>query len=278
MFVAKDFVFLEMQKTGGSHILKLLRRYTHGENFGKHNRLIDAYKDKFIIGSIRNPWDWYVSLWAYGVSGKGAIRARTTKRVDFNYYYVGLPKSMGKNWLNINQLARAISNDITKPTQEWRLSYKSPDDPNNFRRWLKLVLDSKRKYDLGEGYAFSPLSKIAGLMTYRYFRLFTLGDLIYKDDSLISHHGLQEFDRKWNILRAIIRNEHLEEDFIRVLDMAGYRLSPEQVQEVYDEKKTNVSSRNATAYYYDRETIELVSEKEAYLINKYGYASPDAET
>lgn len=278
MFVAKDLVFLEMQKTGGSHILKLLGRYMHGESKGKHNRIDRAYSDRFIVGSIRNPWDWYVSLWAYGVSGKGAIRTRSTTGIDFNYYYIGLPKSMGKDWLNFSQFLRVIIHDTVKPITQWKNSYQNSNNPGEFRRWLKLVLDGKRKYDIGEGYGFSPVSKIAGLMTYRYFRLFTLGDQIYKDKSLQTYAGLQMFDNKQNILRATIRNEHLEDDFIRVLDMAGHRLTPAQMQEVYDEKKTNVSSRNTAAYYYDRETIDLVSFKDEYLLKKYGYVPPDTDS
>ena len=98
MFVSKDLVFLELQKTGGSHILRLLSQWVKGEIVGKHNRLNWENAGKFVVGSIRNPWDWYVSLWAYGVGGQGAIRARTHKGLDFEYYRGMLPKSMGKNW------------------------------------------------------------------------------------------------------------------------------------------------------------------------------------
>ena len=68
MFVAQGLIYLELQKTGGTHIRRLLERYTGGKPVGKHNRLPAGSDADFIIGSIRNPWDWYVSLWAYGVT------------------------------------------------------------------------------------------------------------------------------------------------------------------------------------------------------------------
>jgi hypothetical protein len=62
MFVADGLVYLELQKTGGSHICRLLEQYANGRPEGKHNRLTAEYSTHYVIGSIRNPWDWYVSL------------------------------------------------------------------------------------------------------------------------------------------------------------------------------------------------------------------------
>ena len=274
MYYNKDFIFLELQKTGGSHILRLLSQLTDGNNLGKHNRLSIEYNDKYIFGSIRNPWDWYISLWAYGVGGKGAIRHRTTNSNNIDYYNNSLPKSMGKNRLSAAELFLAIYKDTFKPRKDWLSCYENANDPELFKKWLYLMLSKERRYDIGEGYAFSQLSKCAGLMTYRYLRLFTLGDSIYKRNELSSLDAITSFDSENNISSGMVRNEALEHDLIIVLQKAGVSLSDENITFIKNQTKTNTSERNQTNYYYDQATIDLVGDKEKFIIDKYNYKPP----
>lgn len=276
MFLADRLIFLELQKTGGSHICRLLERYANGRAVGKHNRLLENRSDQFIFGSIRNPWDWYVSLWAFGVGNKGAVRARTTKGFDLSYYHTMLPKDMGKNWLTPAQFLRSAYHDLIKPVGVWQGTYRDSSEPELFRSWLKLLLDNQRCFDMGEGYGFSPLSAHAGLLSYRYFRLFTQGDKIFSDSLLCSNAGLAEFDAAYNITQGMIRTESLEDDFIKILGMAEKPLSEEQCNSIRnkDAGKTNMSKRQDVAYYYDEETLKLVAEKDSYLISKFDYRPP----
>ena len=273
MFVKNDLVYLETQKTGGTHIRRLMKRYIGGDVIGKHNRPTEEQAGKFIFGSIRNPWDWYVSLWAYGVAGKGAVRHRCTSGIDFSYYNQMLPRAMGKKWLTPVEYLVSLYFDAVKPKDEWLATYADSGSPELFRKWLRLMLDTRRRFDIGEGYGFSPLSQHAGLLTYRYFRLFTLGDDVFKERRLGSYEGLASFDAEKSIASAMIKTESLEEDFIRVLDLAGYTLSEDQVRAIRQKNdgKTNVSNRKSAAYYYDAESEELVGRKERYIIEKYGY-------
>jgi len=55
MFVSEKIVFLELHKTGGSHIGHLLSSLLEGEQVGKHNTLKGLYRNRTILGSIRNP-------------------------------------------------------------------------------------------------------------------------------------------------------------------------------------------------------------------------------
>jgi hypothetical protein len=276
VFVADRLLYLELQKTGGSHLLRLLDTYTDGATEGKHNRLIRSIDERLVIGSIRNPWDWYVSLWAFGAGGHGAIRMRTARRFDLNYYNRMLPKDMGKNWLSPAEFIRSVYHDAIKPVSRWKATYLDPADPLLFRAWLSLLLDNKRRFDIGEGYGFSPLSAHAGLMTYRYFRLYTVGESIFRDSGLEHASYLERFDKASNITGAMIRNESLEDDFIEALDRAGYALSEENREAIVKKQhgKTNISERKPAAYYYDAATSALVAERECYLIDKYGYKAP----
>ena len=88
MYLSKDLCYLELHRTGSVHILKLLEKYfPGGKKIGMHNRANkETYNSKiFFLGSIRNPWDWYVSLWGKGCDGWGDLYTRlTTKKIYFN--------------------------------------------------------------------------------------------------------------------------------------------------------------------------------------------------
>jgi hypothetical protein len=278
MFVADGLVYLELQKTGGTHICRLLETYLHGRPVGKHHRIPGGSASGYMIGSIRNPWDWYVSLWAYGVGGRGAVRTRTVTGLDFNYYHRQLPLAMGKNWLTPGELVTSLWHDAVKPVHRWRNTYRDASDPVLFRTWLKMLLDRKRRFDIGEGYGFSPLSEHAGLLSYRYFRLYTTGDSVYRDRRLMQIESIADYDREFNITHGMIRIESLEDDFIRVLSEAGQPLGAEQIESIRNRQlgRTNASERRPAEFYYDDETIGLVARRERYLIEKYGYHAPDA--
>ena len=75
MFVNDRIAYLQLQKTASTHIAQLFREYVGGESLSKHSRLRDEHGDRHIVGSIRNPLDWYVSLWAHGCRNRGALVA-----------------------------------------------------------------------------------------------------------------------------------------------------------------------------------------------------------
>lgn len=274
MFVSNKVVFVELHKTGGTHIGKWLQTLVGGEQVGKHNRIPPLLWDRFVIGSIRNPWDWYVSLWAYGCAGSGSVRKQSCRLVDLRYCWDELPHEMGRKWLSPNQWARQTISDVSKPIARWRNAYRDSESPEAFREWLCLLLDSRRRFDIGEGYGFSPISTQAGLLTYRYFKLFTkLGDELYSDTSLSSSERLSDVWNERRLVSFLVRNENLEEDLLMALDTAGVALSDDQKVTLLNARnnKLNASNRRATNFYYDQETIELVASRERFIAVQHGY-------
>lgn len=87
-------------------------------------------------------------------------------------------------------------------------------------------------------------------------------------------------DGTQNLLKGIVRNEFLEDDLVKVLGLAGYDLTQEQLDVIYagKKKKTNISKHKTVGFYYDQETIDLVREKDRFIIDKYQYSPPPLET
>ena len=269
MFISDRLVYLQLEKTGCTHIAKLLADCVEGKQVGKHNRLPSGQKHngKYIVGSVRNPWCWYLSLWAFGCSTEGRFYNNVTSR-HFRRHFRKMP-------FHVCKALAAIHHEILKPLNKWLMLYSDCDDPGLFRAWCRLALDQNRKYDFGEGYGYSSISSFTGLMTYRYIRLYSRNLSSIFTGKHITHIGeLREFDTKNNLLDDIIRNESLEDDLIRVLRKVGYHLSDYQERKVRCAEKTNPSKHESARYYYDSETIELVGEREKFIVEKYSYEPP----
>ncbi len=67
MVINKDIVFLHLQKCGGTFVKHVLEDNLSAVNVRpEHNGyldIVDPHKGKFIFGTIRNPYSWYVSLY-----------------------------------------------------------------------------------------------------------------------------------------------------------------------------------------------------------------------
>lgn len=262
MFINDRLIYLQMHKTGCTHITKLLDLCVGGKEVGLHNTLENYETDKFILGSVRNPWDWYVSLWAFGCSQRGGI-------------YKSLVK---KNYL------RAFKNILTdfdftgmrKIFTNWEKLYKDSENPVLFRRWLKNIYDRDFSGQFPEGYAGHPTSRFIGLMTYRYAYFFIKNFLSDQGDRFSSFKKLEEFERDNNILDGIIITDNLEKDFLKALESAGYEIDDKIFKIVNDfgQIKSNTSKHMSTGFYYDDETMNLVANNEKLIIDKYRFIFP----
>lgn len=270
-------LYIDLHKTGCSHIRRMLQIVVEGQLVGKHNRPALMPADRLIVGSVRNPWDWYVSLWAFGCARQGAVYNRTTRRFTPWYYSGGLMATMYQRRWRVGPILRTVYSDLRKPVSTWRDLYSDVLDPGLFRVWLRLLLSAPRRFDLGEGFGFSNMSRYAGLMSYRYIKLFSRDiSALFSPSFPRTPEELREFDAGQNALDTTIRAENLEDDLLSALERAGYHLSLEKVEQIRTAYlwKTNRSTHKRSSYYYDRETSELVRERELLIVGKYGYTQP----
>ena len=267
MYLAKNFCYLELHRTGSTHISELLKKYVpEGEQIGVHNRADDKIYNSqiFFLGSIRNPWDWYVSMWGKACDKKGDLyRRTTTKKIYFDR--IGLKT---KPWLS----PYIFLQQLNKPLKKWREVFLDSKNPQNFRSWLKLLLN-ERIYDDGSGYGLSSIHNFSGQLTYRYLLLYSKKtDKLFKK-SISNIEDLKRFDENQNILNYTIKNENLENNFFKFLDQLKIEINLNEKKSISTLKRTKKSSRSTNFLeYYDQECLDIVAKREKLIIDKYNYS------
>jgi len=243
MFVSEQFVYLELHKTGCTHTRKILNTVLDGELIGSHNRAPESLFDgRIFLGSVRNPWSWYVSLWAFGCRGRGELYHRLIRsNPDF-----------------------------------WKPRYSDPDSASCFRDWLHAIMDHEMSMQVDPIYGRFPFAMIAGLMTFRYLTLFCHKRTEpIEINRLLLYSQLASYERERNFIRHFIRNESLESDIFRILDLHGVVLAEEKRSEIIALERSNQSPRlHGTPYYYDGDSERLVARKDRLIIDKFGYVAP----
>ncbi len=247
MFVSDRLVFLELHKTGCTRIRSILATLLDGELIGNHNRADPALLDgtRAFLGSVRDPWVWYTSLWAYGCDGKGGLYHALTSR--------------------------------SRNAEAWKETYRNSNDAEAFRTWLRMMHDRRHFSDIGEGYSDSPVGLAAGFMTYRYLLLFctTRGQQEVLN-RLCSLFQLRLYEAQNCFIDHFIRNENLEEDLFHALEKCGEEIPDEKKLKVLGSPRLNTSSkRHGPEFYYDIETTRIVAEREQLIIEKFDYRAPE---
>lgn len=257
MLIGEKFILLELQKTGCSHTRKILVEIPSlsCRFHGMHNRLdqvtpeiLGQLDKKIIAGNIRNPWDWYVSLWAYGLKRQGGL-----------YEHLAAPGVKGY----LKQPAQSMAR-----TRIWKPLYAG-HQVEVFRKWLRSLLHTRRS-DLPEGYGKWQGNKEVGFLTYRFLHLFTAGFHSHKDQ-LIRYSKLLEHYRQNKLLDFPIRNESLEKDVAELARRAG--AEERHIQKILElnRQRTNASARGDYRPYYDEETRALVAHREKLIIEEFDY-------
>ena len=269
MFISDKLIFIHLPKTAGSHISHLLSRIVEGKTTKRpHIPAGDELFKKGIpfVGAIRDPWQWYLSQWTYGCDNEVGIYKKVTS-----------PCGKNKRVYNFNPYFTFLSfvNEYTRQPQPWRDCYMNSDDGKAFRDWLRMVCSHKFRFDMDKQYGYSGVSRVSGLMTYRYLTLYCKNPKQVSSNRHFNRDQLWSFSDKNLYINSLIRNENLEDDFIQMLSACDVDLSDEQKNHILNAPKTNTSARkHGLSYYYDEETAELVKEREWLLIEKFGYKSP----
>lgn len=271
MVLSDKILYVQLHKTGCTHIARVLKTLYDAMEFEKHRPPSEELTEsgRYILGSVRNPWDWYVSLWAFGCDGKGILKKRLTqpKKIYDTKYFVR--RDIGRG------VIQAIA-EMRRNREAWISCYTHTNDAPAFRKWLNLMYEDSNSVSLGENYGFSRVRDNAGFLTYRYLRLYCKNrQKLYTTYSKKVLLDLESFDRKNCYIQRFIKMESLEADLIYALESAGEKVTDEQKDYIHQLKKSNTSTRELPlAAYYDEQTRKIVARREDLIIRKFGYNPP----
>lgn len=246
-----DFIYLDVYRTGSTHVIRLLKLICEAKPVRehRHSSITKGRPWPFGIGkpvftTVRNPWDWYVSLWAYGTDGKSAIRRYLEASLD------------------AGQLAAL---------------YDKQDAASSFRRWLHFMHDPANLDRLmQEHLPQSHLASRIGLYSYRFLRVTTRyprallrPPLVRNPQSALRYHRL---NKSYDLA---MRNETLEEDLIAFVTAHPKGFRPEAAKIITREsmRPMNFSTRTLDTYrhYYGEAEMELVAERDRFFLDEFGY-------
>lgn len=269
MLVTDHLIFLELQKSGSTHIRMLLRQLLGGEGDERHNPVTPALLARGLplVGGSRSPWDWYVSLFCFGCEQRGSLHQRLmrqTERAERRAARGAQPRPAPMPGQRSAFEARFTVN-------QW---FEDAADPERFRDWLQAMCDPAHAFLLGRAAAASPLIRLGGLMTYRYCRLFLRdeGALPGWVDSVETLHA---HARGAFLLNYQIEQARLVEELLGVLRALGVPVSAAQEADIRATRPQNTSTRPLpVAAYYDDASSALVAERERFIIERHGYTPP----
>jgi len=269
MLVTDNIIYFELQKTA-STFTRLVLAEMYADNctiIGKHNSLkkipqdvLGDFSRKVKVGNIRNPWDWYVSLWSFGCKKRGGLRYRLINQEELNF--------LGKKGIR-QVLKRRLKLGYPKLDKEiWLSLYSDPYNYKNFNRWLELIL-TVSKHDLGEGFKAKKMSEFSGLLTYRYLRLYTADHKFYR---IGSYEELKSYDKKENFINEMIRKEALLEGLERLAGRLDYQQEKliRIINQIKSKPNASIRDKDYRKYYTD-ESISMVEKYEKLIIDKYKY-------
>lgn len=249
MFITDSFVFIELPKTGTTFIIKFLPLAFPGIHTSKHAPATPellASKRKF-LGSIRNPWDWYTSMWAFGCLQKGVIY-------------------------------RTVTGPGSKNKEEWLDAYKDINDPARFRKWIKMIHTPKYMRDTKkpgkktiDTHGWHKYDNEIGLYSSCYLRIFTPPHLFKEAINCSTPEQAKDFDQKNCYISYFIKTENLEENLLHGLEYIGAPLNPEHAEMLSGKKQRNTTPRRDTSFYYDHETATQVAKLDKFIIEKFEY-------
>jgi len=270
MFKSKELIYIQLQKTGCTHIASLLSKLFEGKIIGSHNaatpKLIKS--GRFFISSIRNPWDWYLSLWTFGCQGRGSLWRHLAKRAN----PLQVLKAQRRNPFKVIQ---ACFDEMTRDVEKWRRVYDKASDVTSYRKWLKMIHSSGNSRYLGEGYSDTTITGQCGFMTYRYLYLCCRDPRQLKMPDVIScYEELVNFNKKNCYIDYFVRQEALEDSLFEAIELVR-PLTERDRDVILSAKKTNTSERPFSIQdYYDQESIDLIGNRDRLIIDKFNYIAP----
>jgi hypothetical protein len=249
----EKYIYLDVYKTGSAHLKYLLPEITEGQQVRlKRHAPLTAGRPyswtggKLVFATVRNPWDWYTSLWSYACERKGGI---------WRFFSEALPKS------------------------EIRPMFDPQNPVASFEKWLRAVNDKDfMERVIRNNLPESGLAGIVGLYTFRFMRVTTPYPTVFLKSWLVP--GIDaaiRYQRRFHMYKDVLRSESLNSDLKAYVakhrERCRFRADAEAIIDRFAAAPRNTSTRVLPGFrdYYNDATRQLVADKDRLFLELFGY-------
>lgn len=276
MLTSDKLILVELHKAGSAPLKRLLGDLVGGEASAKRASYSDelASLGKPVVGYVCNPLTWYLAQWKLGCAGKGDIHKRLTDETRWDLLRSKRASRPAKEGAKPDAKAIPEGWGAERAKTFW---YADAGNPEAFREWLQAVAASRGLRRLiDHGYANSPVSRLAGLMTYHFFIAF-VRNAENMEKSVDSMEALRALHAEQAITSRFIRAESAGADLVKVIDALAVPLDAEQRAVAEGLKRRPGAEEVAILHYYDRASLRLIAKREAFINALFGYGPPNDE-
>jgi hypothetical protein len=254
MIEYEKFIYLDVYKTGSTHIASLLKSTVRGKPVRRirhapltAGRPFSRKGGKLVFATVRNPWDWYVSYWAYSLSEDKA-------------FYQHVLKASGA--------------DIAKKL------YDKSNPKESFGLWMRAIHDPVflSKATENNRLSTSGLADLLGLYSYRFMRVTTPYPAIFLRRFFMPNMDRAiAWQKRWAFYDVVFKSENLDADFRAFVRDNGERLGfVNNAVDILDNENAthkNTSERVLASYrdYYDDELRDIVARRDRLIIDLFDY-------
>tara|TARA_B100001057_G_scaffold487007_1_gene569066 strand:- start:144 stop:956 length:813 start_codon:yes stop_codon:yes gene_type:complete len=264
MIIGKNFFISEMPKTGTTFLRSYFAQYKNIELTIHHetlnqNKRYNLLNLKNRIGVIRNPYEWYLSLWKWSCK---------EKRGSLIYSDLVSIRLKLKRLILNERIFGYIFNQIIKDRKQLKALFRDVNSKKNFNKFLNLMLNFKKRNLIGSEYSFVPFEDL-GYMTYIFFSQ----NMLRKNYNIMydSKHKLKEVLKKNNsklYTNIFFKTEKLNHNLKKFLK--NNKIKIKNFSKLNNNSTSKILNKNIKDFF-SKKNILLIEKKENYIFKKFNY-------
>jgi len=264
MIIGKNFFITEMPKTGTTFLRNYFTQYSNVELTIHHETLNENKRYDLLdftnrIGIIRNPYEWYLSLW------KWSCKEKTGSPIYNDLISIRLKLRRLK--LN-NRIFGYVFTQITKDKKKLKTLFNDVNSKKNFNIFLNIMLNFNKRHLISSEYSFVPFEYL-GYMTYIFFSQNVLRknynsmyDSKYNLPEVLKYNNSKLYTNKF------LKTERLNSSLKKFLQMNNLKIKS---FDILNKNSTPKLLNKNLKKFFLKKNILLIEKKEDYIFKKFGY-------
>ena len=264
MIVGKNFFITELPKTGTTFLRNYFKQYkeiklTLHHDTVDENRKLSLHNKCYKVGTIRNPYLWYLSFWKWSCKQKKKSPLYsdiTSRRIKF------------KRLKFSSNIMTYIFSQLFKNKSKLKNIFEDVNSKKNFNFFLEILLDSKYRNLISSDYSFIPHKEL-GYMTY-YFLTQNVSKKYYENlynPNMQFSSILKKLDSKL-YLNYYLKTERLEKNLKTFLKRV--KLPVKKIKNL-NKNSTKENFKKEFKKFFTKKNLNLIERKDKYLFKKFKY-------